>query len=79
MEEKEFWVEIPLNAKVTVSVTANNKQEAIQKALSQFDMQIKTTSNLGYCIEEWDIYEKMLQGNFWYGLIYEANSEENTW
>jgi hypothetical protein len=26
-------------------------------------------------MEEWDVYEKMLEGNFWYGIIYKADAE----
>jgi hypothetical protein len=74
--KKEFCVEIPLNAKVTVIVEAENEQEALKEALAKCDLQLNPTSKLGYNIEEWDIYEKMLQGNFWYGIIYEALAEE---
>lgn len=79
MEKKEFVVEIPLNAKITVVVEAENEKEAMEEALSKCDLQLNPTSKLGYNVEEWDIYEKMLQGNFWYGIIYEASVESNEW
>ncbi len=79
MEKKEFVVEIPMNAKITVVVEAENEQEALKEALAKCDLQLNPTSELGYNIEEWDIYEKMLQGNFWNGIIYEASVESNEW
>ena len=79
MAKKEFVVEIPLNAKITVVVEAENEKEAMEEALSKCDLQLNPTSELGYNVEEWDIYDKMLQGNFWYGIIYEASVESNEW
>lgn len=79
MEKKEFVVEIPMNAKITVVVEAENEEEALKEALAKCDLQLNTTSKLGYSIEEWGIYEKILQGNFWHGIIYEASVESNEW
>ncbi|MBP6512323.1 MAG: hypothetical protein KA347_06620 [Bacteroidia bacterium] len=77
MEKKEYWVEIPLNAKITVLVEAENKEEALKEAIEKCDLQLNPKSEIGYEIEEWDIYETMLEGNVWYGIIYEANAQEN--
>jgi hypothetical protein len=74
--KKEFRVELPLNARVSVVVEAENEQEAINKALYDFDLQLNPTSEKGYDIEEWDIFKVMLEGNFWYGITYEASAEE---
>ena len=79
MAKKEFTVEIPMNAKIIYIVEAENEEEALQEAISKCDLQLNPTSELGYEIEEWDVYEKMLEGNFWYGIIYEASVEENKW
>jgi len=76
MDKKEFFVEIPLNAMVVVSVEAENKEEAIKQAIENFDMRIKTESEKGYEIEQWDVYDQMLAGNVWYGITYKAHAEE---
>lgn len=74
---KEYYVDLPLNAKVSVTVEANDEKEAIEKAKElAYNLEIKTESKDGVHIEEWDIYDKMLEGNFWYGIIYEADVEE---
>jgi len=75
---KKYYVELPLNARVLIDVEANTEEEAIKKAYEECDLQIKTTSTIGYEIEEWGIYEKMMEGNFWYGIIYEAEAEEES-
>jgi len=79
MDKKEYWVEIPLNAKITVLVEAETKEEALEQALQNIDLEFNPKSEKGYQLEEWDVYDKMLQGNFWNGIIYEANVEENKW
>ncbi len=76
IEKKTFTVEIPLNAKIIVTVEADTEEEAIKKAIAECDLQIDGKSKLGYEIEEWDIYEKMLECNFWNGIIYQASAEE---
>ena len=75
--KKEFLVEIPLNGRVTVIVEADNEEQALQEALEKCDLQLKPESELGYELESWDVSDKLLQGNVWYGIIYEANVEEN--
>lgn len=74
---KEYFVDIPLNARLSVSVEANDKKEAIEKAMGlASSLEIKTESKEGLSIEEWEVYDKMLEGNFWYGIIHEASAEE---
>ena len=73
---KTYFVNIPLNARVVVQIDAENEKEAIKKALSENDLTITCKSENGYDIEEWDCYEKMLEGNFWHGIIYQAEAED---
>lgn len=72
---EKFSVAIPVNMRLFVSVEAENEKEAIKKAVSECDIQFNPKSELGYEMEEWDVYEKMMEGNFWYGIIYEADAE----
>lgn len=79
MSKKQFIVEIPLNAKITVVIEAESEDDAIQEALAKCDLQLNPTSEIGYNIEEWDVYDKMLQGSFWSGIIYQASAEVDEW
>jgi len=74
---KTFYVNIPLNARVVVQIDAENQEEAIKKALLENDLSITCKSEKGYDIEEWDCYDKMLEGNYWHGIIYRAEAEED--
>ena len=47
--------------------------------MAENDLELYPKSKKGYDIEEWDVYTKMLEGNFWYGIIYEANAQESLW
>ena len=82
-EKKEYYVSLPVNAKVHVTVEANSEEEAIEKALSEvsFTLECKNEkdSEKHYEIEEWDVYDKMMEGNFWYGVIYKAEAEQSDW
>lgn len=73
---KTFIVDLPINARLTVEVEAESKEEAIKKAYEGNDIDISTKSENGYFIDEWDVYSKLLEGNCWYGIIYEARAEE---
>jgi hypothetical protein len=73
---KEYSVVLPVNMKVCCIVEANSESEAIDKALMGNDLQLNPKSKKGYEVEEWDIYTTLLEGNFWYGIIYEAEAEE---
>jgi hypothetical protein len=72
---KNYSVEIPVLMKVTTMIKAENEKEAIIKAIENYD--IATNSYSGnYEVIEQEAYEKLIEGNFFYGSINAANAEE---
>jgi len=71
---KEFSVEFPVLVKVYTLVKANTKEEAIDKAIKGLDISIKSDSG-DYEYQEFEPYDNLLEGNFFYGSISEANAE----
>lgn len=76
MDKKTFFVRLPLNAVVSIQVEATSEKQAIEQALDNFDGLLDLTSEQGYDLEEWQVEDKLLQGNVWYGLLYQAEAEE---
>jgi len=66
-EMKEYEVKLPIAGFAIVLVDAENEAEALNEALN-YDI---TADD----IEEWDIYERITEGNFFYGPLneYEIN------
>jgi len=64
---KEYDIKLPIAGFVLVSVEADNKAKALEKAMSS---NISTDD-----IEEWDVYKQIVQGNVFYGPLntYEIN------
>jgi len=76
----EYSVRIPLLASVTVSIEAESEKEAIEKAIGEYcDIHLKVESKVGYELEEWNVFDKITEGNFYYGHINEADAEPNDW
>ena len=74
---KEYEVKLDIFFVDTHHVEANSEEEAIKKALQDFDLVLNPKSdNEVYFLEEWEVYNKLAEGNFWHGLIYEASAEE---
>ena len=68
----KYLVEIPITAKVTVEVIANSEEEAIAKAMDEFDLELNPSSELGYEIEEWEYHSKVYEGNFSHAVLDEV-------
>jgi len=75
---KKFYVEIPINGVICVNVEAEDEKDAILKAINECDVNIESTSERGYSLEEWNLYNKLAEGNCWYGISYEAFAEEDS-
>jgi len=73
----EYIVRLPINMSINVSVESNSEKEAIEKAIKECDLSLEGKSEKGYEIEEWDVYDKLIEGNVFYGSIYEAYAEED--
>jgi len=58
---KEYEVRLPVAGFVIVSVEANDETEALDKAMSS---DISTDD-----MEEWNVYEHIVQGNVFYGPL----------
>lgn len=74
---KNYSVMMPVLLSVIVSVESDSEKEAISKAVSEADFNIKLTeSDLGYELHEWNVYDRISQGNYYSGHINEAEAEE---
>jgi hypothetical protein len=76
--EKDFYVEIPVVLKLMVGVTAKTEEEAIEKV---FDSRIAIDvvddgETLNWVEHEWEMHDKIVQGNVFYGGINEPYVEE---
>ena len=62
---KLYTVKVPIVAVCYVDVEAESEKEAIQKALVSEDCTLKN-------VEEWEAFEKIIEGNVVYTYDYEA-------
>jgi hypothetical protein len=68
---RKYYVEVPVVMKLMVGVVADSKEEAIEKIFNA-DVAIDVTDEndtFDYIEYEWDMYEKVVQGNVYYGGI----------
>lgn len=77
-EMKEYTVNVPVVATLTITLEANNDKEAIRKALQapvnlppefiedSFDENFEDYIDVDI---EWDMYEKIIEGNVFYAPI----------
>jgi len=77
----EYKVELPLNAKIVAYIEAESEEEAIEKALEQSEkINLKLENDkdceVDFELEEYNVFDKLLEGNFFYGIIREATAEE---
>lgn len=68
---KTYLVEIPVVLRLMVEVQAENKEEAKEKVFNS-NIRIKVideNNEFKYVDYEWEMYEKVVQGNVYYGGI----------
>lgn len=61
---KNYWVEIPITGKICVAVDAESKEDAIEKAF-----ELGTLDDL----DEWEMHDKIVGGNVFYGVSNEID------
>jgi hypothetical protein len=66
---KTWNVAVPLSGVIYVTVEAENEKDAIEKALQSDDLKLDN-------VEEWNASRYLVQGNVFYGVLSEANAEE---
>lgn len=66
---KEYLVRVPINGYITVSVNADNEDEAIDMAFDSYDL---TLNN----IDEWEAFEHIVNGNVFCGICNDVYVEE---
>lgn len=64
---KRYYVQIPLTAVVGVEVEATNEKEALEVAFESTTL---------HDVVEWDLHEKICEGNVFHGLINRYEIEE---
>jgi hypothetical protein len=76
----KYLVEMPVVMRLVVEIEADNEQDAIEKTFDEEGITIKvevdeesTTEILDY---EWEMHEKVVQGNVYYGGINEPYAEK---
>jgi len=74
-----YYVEIPIVLKLMVSIEAESREDAREKVLnSDINIDINDEKKEFESIDyEWDIYERIVQGNVYYGIINEMSIEED--
>lgn len=77
---KDFYVEVPVVVKLMIGVKADNAEEAKAKVFgSEISIDINDDKKeFEYLDYEWDIYEKVVQGNVYYGGINEIYIKEES-
>ena len=65
---KNFAVSVPIAGFIYIEVEAENEEEAKQKAFES-DAGVRD-------IEEWDMHEKIVEGNIFHGSLNEIEIEE---
>lgn len=76
-EEKTYLVRRPFAGVVNVEVEAESEEEARQKATDAFQkLTIDWKSDEGVDVEEWNVYDRLFQGNISYVNCYEEDIEE---
>lgn len=66
---KRYHVSLPVTGVIDIEVTAENEQEAIEKALESDDLKIEN-------ITEWEAHKRVVQGNVFYGAMSRARATE---
>lgn len=64
----KWIVTVPITGYVTVTVEAEDEEEAIEKAM---ECDVSTDD-----IEQWDMTDHIVQGNVFYGIQNEAEAEK---
>lgn len=72
---KNYYVRVPLAGVIGFSVEAESEKEAIEKAMST-DIAVDLTGENGAEIEEWDLYNKIVEGNVVYAPLWRVEAEE---
>jgi len=57
----EYEVKLPITGFIYTMVEAESEEEAIKKAICEGNYTFND-------IEEWDVREKVIEGNFWHGV-----------
>ena len=76
---KKYYVEIPVTMKLMVSVEAETKEEAVEK-IFEGDISLETSydgNKFGFVDIEWEIHEKVVEGNVYHGVINEIYVQED--
>lgn len=67
----KYYVEVPVLMKLTLEIEAENKDEAVDK-MWQADICMTPTTekeDIEVLDYEWDMYEKVVEGNVYHGTI----------
>lgn len=76
-ETKTFWIKKPFAGYFEAEVEAENEEEAkekFDKLCEKITLDFKTDNEVG--LGEWEIYDRLVQGNICYVSVYETEIEE---
>jgi len=72
---KTYYVKVPLAGIISFSIEAESEKEAINKALKS-DITVDINGENHPEIEEWDLYEKIVEGNVVYAPLWRPEAFE---
>lgn len=75
---KKYHVEVPVVMKLMVGVEAENEDEAVNKVFNG-EITFNPTfdeNEFDFVDYEWDMYQKIVEGNVFYGMINNVHVEE---
>lgn len=73
-----YNVEVPVTVRVKISVRADSAEEAKEKVFDEaFQLEVTDEKdNYDMLDWEWEMHEKIVQGNFFHGLLNEVEIEK---
>jgi hypothetical protein len=74
-KKKEYTIRMPFTGVITNVIEAETKEEAIKKFRDELDTVIPDSPN-GYMVDEWELSEKIVTGNVFWGVQNEMEIQE---
>jgi hypothetical protein len=75
---KRYNIRLPFTGYFVVEVNAESEEEAVTKARQNvsFDDDEEPTKDFFFEIGEWDVHDKVVEGNFFHGILSKIEIEE---
>ena len=72
-----YYIEAPIVVRLMVEVKAESKEEALNKLYADTPLSLDyPDEQFEYVDAEWELYDKVVEGNVYHGMINELHIEE---